>query len=148
MFKNNVIVFCKTELLTLEILHLSAWLSFFNFYIETISNPDANSFQRFFKQHSSNQNSTNLSSILPRTPKDVTLTPINTEGNAVIDASDCHQVDNVAIEDDKMLFAGLSVSELTSVDHVEDGIAANSMSNLFPEQKIVTEPSVSEVFMI
>ena len=121
---------------------------FLDFYIETISNPDANSFQRFFKQHSSNQNSTNLSSILPRTPKDVTLTPINTEGNAVIDASDCHQDDNVAIEDDKMLFAGLSVSELTSVDHVEDGIAANSMSNLFPEQKIVTEPSVSEVFMI
>ena len=66
----------------------------------------------------------------------------------MIDASDCHQDDNVAIEDDKMLFAGLSVSELTSVDHVEDGIAANSMSNLFPEQKIVTEPSVSEVNLI
>ena len=84
--------------------------------------------------------------MLPRTPKDVTLTPINTEGNAVIDASDCHQDDNGTIEDDKMLFAGLSVSELTSVETVEDGITSNSMSNLFPEQKIDNEPSVTEVF--
>ena len=85
--------------------------------------------------------------MLPRTPKDVTLTPINTEGNSVIDTSDCHQDDNGGMEDDKMLFAGLSVSELTSVDNVEDGITSNSMSNLFSEQKIENEPSCSEVLI-
>ena len=78
----------------------------------------------------------------------MTLTPLTTEGNSVIDVSDCHQDDNDngGIVDDKMLFAGLSVSELTSVENVEDGITSNSMSTLFPEQKLdseTTNPCVS-----
>jgi hypothetical protein len=82
---------------------------------------------------------------LPRTPKDVTLTPLTTEGNSVIDVSDCHQDDNGGIVDDKMLFAGLTVSELTSVENVEDGITSNSMSTLFSEQKIDSETTNSDV---
>ena len=113
--------------------------------LDSINHNDANSLQRFFKQQSTTQSSSSLSSMLPRTPKDVTLTPINTEGNSVIDESDVHQVDNGGMVDDKMLFAGLSVSELTSVEHVEDGITANSMSNLFPEQKLDSDPPGSEV---
>ena len=104
-----------------------------------MSTHDTTSLQRFFKQHSSSNHSSNsFSTLLPRTPKDVTLTPITSEGNSVIDATECNQDenDNGGIVDDKMLFAGLSVSELTSVENVEDGISSNSMPNLFPEQKL------------
>ena len=120
-------------------------------FLDGIGNNDATSLQRLFKQHSSSShNQSSLSSLLPRTPKDVTLTPLTTVGNSVIDVSDCHQEDNDngGIVDDKMLFAGLSVSELTSVENVEDGITSNSMSTLFSEQKIdsdTTNPSVSTI---
>ena len=113
-----------------------------------IGNNVSSSLHRILKQQpSSNHNPTSISSLLPRTPKDVTLTPITPEGSSVMDTSVCNQDDNDngVIEDDKLLFAGLSVSELTSVENVEDGISNTSMSHLFPETKIDSEASISGV---
>ena len=115
--------------------------------IDSIGQNDATSLQRFFKQQSPGvrQGPASLASLLPRTPKDITLTPIPTEGTSVMEASECGPDDGGGgIEDDKMLFAGLSVSDLTSVENVEDGINGSSMSTLFSEQKIDSEtPNVS-----
>ena len=110
-------------------------------------NSNDSTLQRFFKQQSaSDHHQTSLSSLLPRTPKDITLTPITTEANSVIDTSDCNHDDNEGIEDDKMLFAGLGVQDLTPpVDNVEDGINNTTMSNFFAEQKIDSETSSSGV---
>ena len=58
-----------------------------------------------------------------------------------MEASECGPDDGGGMEDDKMLFAGLSVSDLTSVENVEDGINGSSMSTLFSEQKIDAETS-------
>ena len=61
-----------------------------------------------------------------------------------MEASECGPDDGGGIEDDKMLFAGLSVSDLTSVENVEDGMNGSSMSTLFSEQKIDSDtPNVS-----
>ena len=111
--------------------------------IDSIGQNDATSLQRFFKQQSPGvrQGPASLASLLPRTPKDITLTPIPTEGTSVMEASECGPDDGGGIEDDKMLFAGLSVSDLTSVENVEDGINGSSMSTLFSEQKIDAETS-------
>ena len=114
--------------------------------IDSIGQNDATSLQRFFKQQSPGvrQGPASLASLLPRTPKDITLTPIPTEGTSVMEASECGPDDGGGMEDDKMLFAGLSVSDLTSVENVEDGINGSSMSTLFSEQKIDAEtPNVS-----
>ena len=114
--------------------------------IDSIGQNDATSLQRFFKQQSPGvrQGPASLASLLPRTPKDITLTPIPTEGTSVMEASGCGPDDGGGIEDDKMLFAGLSVSDLTSVENVEDGMNGSSMSTLFSEQKIDAEiPNVS-----
>ena len=114
--------------------------------IDSIEQTDTTSLQRFFKQQSPGvrQGPASLASLLPRTPKDITLTPIPTEGTSVMEASECGPDDGGGIEDDKMLFAGLSVSDLTSVENVEDGMNGSSMSTLFSEQKIDSEtPNVS-----
>ena len=92
-----------------------------------------------------------MASLLPRTPKDITLTPIAAEGNSVIDASVNPEDESddgggsgegAGLEEDKMLFAGFNVPDLTPVVVENVAVDDSSMANLFAEHRVNSDAIV------